>query len=825
MPSSPLYKQVLNGIALALLTLIQPASADDEFNLRILEMDTPLENTSTLKTFINDNGLLPGQYLTTIMWDRDVVDKRTISWVISEDKQRLLPQLTKADLRELGVKVDTIPDMSDLDDAATIDDISHFIAGARYDYDQDNQTLKLVIPQIYRDRAVAGAINPKFWDDGAPAAWTSYQFSGSQQHYDAGKTSSTWLGLDSGINLGAWRLRNNSTWNNSAGWESIASTVQRDIKTLQSQLEIGQTYTNGELFDSVQMTGVKLETDTTMLPTSQQGFAPVVRGIANSDAKVTVKQNGYTIYQSNVSPGPFEIRDLSQVASGADLEVTVEEADGSEHSFIQASASVPVLQREGAFKYSLAAGRYRGNEGEEEPTFMQGTAIYGLPYGVTAYTGALGASLYHALLAGLGADLGRFGSASMDVTAARTAFDDGRDDAGGLSWRAQYSKDIPDTDTTVTLASYRYSTSRFYTFQEAIDQRDNEIDDGIYTYRRTNNRRSRMQVNLSQRISDWGSAYLNGYQQDYWNMDGQERSVSAGLSSSWRGITWSMSYSLTRTPDADTDRQMALMVNIPFSHWIADSWATYSVNTASGGYVSHQVGLGGTALENNNLSYNLQQTYASHDTGYGGSLSGRYRGSAGEVGMGYSYGGDNRQVNYSAQGSIVAHGHGVTLGQPVRDAFAILHIKDGENVKVQNGRGIYTDAFGNAIVPSLTAYRHNVITVNTQDREDIDIDAATLDLVPTKGAALSATFDARVGRRALVTLRYAGKPVPFGAVVALESTSSIVGDDGEVYLTGLSDKTTFSVQWGDERDRQCQGTLDISSQSPSGIVKATVNCH
>lgn len=825
MSSSPFHKQALNGIALALLAMIQPASADDEFNLRILEMDTPLENTSTLKNFINDNGLLPGNYMTTVMWDRDVVDKRTLSWVLSDDKQRLLPELTKADLRELGVKVDTIPDMKDLEDSAKIDDISHFIENARYDYDQDNQTLRLVIPQIYRDQAAAGAISPKFWDDGAPAAWTSYQLSGSQQHYSAGKTSSSWLGLDSGINLGAWRLRNNSTWSDNAGWDAIASTLQRDIKTLKSQLEMGQTYTNGELFDSVQMTGVKLETDTSMLPTSQQGFAPVVRGIANSDAKVTIKQNGYTIYQSNVSPGPFEIRDLSQVTSGADLEVTVEEADGSEHSFIQASASVPVLQREGAFKYSLAAGRYRGNEGEDEPAFMQGTAIYGLPYGITAFTGALAASLYHAMLAGVGADLGRFGSASMDVTAARTAFDDGRDDASGLSWRAQYSKDIPDTDTNVTLASYRYSTAGFYTFQEAIDRRDDAIDDGIYTYRRTNNRRSRMQVNLSQRIADWGSAYLNTYQQDYWNMAGHERSVSAGLSSSWRGITWSVSYNLTRTPDADSDRQMALMVNIPLSRWLPNSWATYSANTASGGFVSHQVGIGGTALENNNLSYNLQQTYANQNTGYGGSLSGRYRGSSGDVGMGYSYGGDNRQWNYSAQGSIVAHEHGVTLGQPVRDAFAIVHIKEGDNVKVQNGRGIYTDRFGNAIVPSLTAYRKNGITVNTQDREDIEIAAATQDFVPTKGAAVSANFDARVGQRALITLLYHGKPVPFGAIVTQESATAIVGDDGEVWLTGLHDALSLSVQWGEGSDQQCAWTGNLPASRPASILKMTVNCQ
>jgi outer membrane usher protein len=66
-----------------------PACADDEFNLRILELDTPLENTATLKNFINDNGLLAGRYLTTIMWDRDVVDKREVTYVLSDDKQQL----------------------------------------------------------------------------------------------------------------------------------------------------------------------------------------------------------------------------------------------------------------------------------------------------------------------------------------------------------------------------------------------------------------------------------------------------------------------------------------------------------------------------------------------------------------------------------------------------------------------------------------------------------------------------------------------------------------------------------------------------------------
>ena len=126
---------------------------------------------------------------------------------------------------------------------------------------------------------------------------------------------------------------------------------------------------------------------------------------------------------------------------------------------------------------------------------------------------------------------------------------------------------IPDTDTNVTLASYRYSTSGFYTFQEAVDQRDSEIYDGIYTYRRTNNQAQPHRLIFPNAFRT-GDRHLNGYQQDYWNMAGHERSVSAGLSSGWRGITWSVSYSLTRTPDANTDRQMALMVNVPLSRWL-----------------------------------------------------------------------------------------------------------------------------------------------------------------------------------------------------------------------------------------------------------------
>ncbi|WP_407230336.1 FimD/PapC C-terminal domain-containing protein [Escherichia coli] len=59
-------------------------------------------------------------------------------------------------------------------------------------------------------------------------------------------------------------------------------------------------------------------------------------------------------------------------------------------------------------------------------------------------------------------------------------------------------------------------------------------------------------------------------------------------------------------------------------------------------------------------------------------------------------------------------------------------------------------------------------------------------VVPTQGALVRANFDTRIGVRALITVTQGGKPVPFGSLVRENSTgiTSMVGDDGQVYLSG-----------------------------------------
>lgn len=88
--------------------------------------------------------------------------------------------------------------------------------------------------------------------------------------------------------------------------------------------------------------------DDEMLPDSQRGFAPVIRGMAHSNAKVTVSQHGYVIYETFVSPGAFAIKDLYPTAQSGDLDVQVKESDGSVRTFTQPYSAVPVYAPGGA---------------------------------------------------------------------------------------------------------------------------------------------------------------------------------------------------------------------------------------------------------------------------------------------------------------------------------------------------------------------------------------------------------------------------------------------------------------------------------------------
>ncbi|MDI3426292.1 fimbria/pilus outer membrane usher protein [Enterobacter sp. V87_3] len=822
-------------LMIILLTLLQAhclrsAEAREVFNTHALEIDNPGQPVADLSAFAESDGQLPGTYRVTVYVNSEKQgEAQDIAFVAGPDK-KLTAQITPAMLKAWGVKTDVFPALAALPPDKPLDDIGRYIPMAATDLRFSKLQLNVSIPQAAMNASARGWVDPSEWDEGVPAALLNYNLSGSNTWRDGenGSDDNYYANLQSGINLGAWRLRNYSTWNydedSGSHWDSVNTYLQRDIQRLKGQLTLGDSYTPSDIFDSVQFRGAQLASDENMLPDSLRGFAPVIRGIAQSNAQVTIKQNGYIIYQSYVAPGAFTITDLYPTSGSGDLEVTIKEADGSERTFVQPFSAVPIMQREGRLKYALTAGKYRsGNDDSDEPEFGQVTAIYGLPYAITLYGGTLYAEDYQSGAAGLGFGLGELGSLSADITAAHTTLNN-NDSHNGQSYRVQYSKDFQTTDTSFTLAAYRYSIAGFYTFQEANDLRA-DSDDG---WRMTYNKRQRLQLDLSQSIGSYGSFFVSGYQQDYWQEDGYERTLSTGWNGNIDGISYSVTYSYSDYPESTqpADQQLAFNVQLPLSRFMPNAWASYSVNTAKHGDTRQQVGLNGTALADNNLSYSLQQSYTNHGVGGSGNISADYKGGQGEITGGYNYDDDTQQVNYGLRGGIVAHPHGITLSQPLGQSLAIVNAPGADDAKVQNNTGVYTDWRGYAVVPYVNPYKKNRIALDTSTLcDEVDIDTAVQTVTPTQGAVVMADFNTRLGRRVLMTLYYRGLPVPFGAQAKLkEGGSGIVGDDGQVYLTGVPQEGEIAVNWNGVQQCAVHYRLPEQENQPP-VITVTQECQ
>ncbi|MBW6097873.1 fimbria/pilus outer membrane usher protein [Escherichia coli] len=82
--------------------------------------------------------------------------------------------------------------------------------------------------------------------------------------------------------------------------------LERDIIPLRSRLTLGDGYTQGDIFDGINFRGAQLASDDNICyPIVKEDLPPVIHGIARGTAQVTIKQNGYDIYNSTVPPGPF----------------------------------------------------------------------------------------------------------------------------------------------------------------------------------------------------------------------------------------------------------------------------------------------------------------------------------------------------------------------------------------------------------------------------------------------------------------------------------------------------------------------------------------
>ncbi|HCH50933.1 MAG TPA: fimbrial biogenesis outer membrane usher protein [Proteus sp.] len=800
-----------------------------------------------LSFYSKDGDISPGDYLVSVSVNEKVMPEKMVKFVLNKE-YKLVPVFTPNQLKALGVDVENVPALKNLPKEAPIENIIALIPDYRATFITSDLKLKLSFPQLIMKNKSEREVDPTLWDEGIPALLFNYSLMGTSSHTSGANMKNVLAQVFGGMNLQAWRFRFNyfgnynkydGHGNSNTGTNNNFNNVRlyRDIKSLKSTLQLGEIMPVLSIFESFPFKGISLSSNEEMIPQSQRGFAPVITGYANSNALVLVKQNGNTVYQTYVSPGPFKIDDLRQTQLSGELEVFIQEADGSIRKQMIASSSLPIMEREGAFKYEVSAGQYNAS-GSEKSKFALGTFSYGLHNNITLYGGAMGGNTYMSSVVGIGTSLGTLGAISFDATTSRAKLNGIDDWKNGQSYRVRYAKNMLSTGTTFDLAAYRYSTKDYYSFNDA-----NLIDEnGLLSWGRAK-RKNNFQVSISQQLGRYGSLILSGNREDYWNSHEVNKRVSLSYNATLKGVSYFVTYNIEKRKDEynnwPEDRRLSIGMQVPFSIFNPSTLAeksslSYAINTGNHGNTTQNIGLRTSLLEDR-LGISVDQDYSKDkNTNNNSNLNINYVGEVSNSALGYSYSNDYNTLSGSLNGGIIAHPYGVTLARYVgASPLALVEAEQAAGTKVNSGIGTINNR-GFALVPIGNAYNKNPVSLDIYSLpNNVEVDNSIHQLYPTKDAVVYTKFNTKVGYQVIMTLMRQHKPLPFGALVSVvgdETNTSVVGDNGEAYLAGLASQGQLTVRWGNDAQQTCQVnyTLPIESapqDKNTPVIEYTADCQ
>lgn len=804
--------------------------AQATFNMDLLEKNDHLPAVD-LQRFNQQTGQPPGEYPVSWQVNGVTLDARKTVMFRQNDRGQLTPCLKPEDLVQAGVSPAVLVQAPGAT-SRSCPELATLLPGSVVNFDFSHQRLVMTIPQALMTHRARDNVPSALWDEGISAFQSNYRYSGASQRTRMGSTErDNYLMLKSGVNAGAWRLRasNGLTANSDdkPHWTTSGAWLERDLTSWQSELTLGDTFTSGDVFDAVQFQGIALASSDAMLPDSQKGFAPTIRGIARTNAQVTVRQNGYVLYQTYVTPGAFVIDDLYPTASSGNLEVAVKESDGEIRRFTQPYASVTSMQREGNLKYNLVAGRYHSDDASQRPLMMQLSLMRGFAHNLTLLGGLQSAAQYHNLSLGAGQGLGEAGAISLQLLIAHDRHQ--QDPIDGRAWQLQYSKGFDRLGTQFTFTGWRYSHQRYATLSEAYSSPDPDADaDADADSQDKDNKKTTLQITASQNLPYDITLYLSLDQDSYWSGGDPQRTANMGISGQVHGIAWSLSYSDSHSSDGDevddephSDKVVTLSLSVPLSHLLPGSYASYTQNTSRHSATSQMVSLNGTLLDNHALSYAVSQTL-DQQNGHSGSLTAGYSSGRGDLNLGYSRDSQATRLNYGASGGILIHRHGVVFTPEMNGSVVLIDAGGASGVTLANQKTIATNRDGYAVLPFATAYHRNDVSLDSHSLPgNVDLATSTVTLVPTKDAVVLARFHTHVGYKALFTLQSRGQPLPFGSEVRAKDTSSIVASEGQVYLAGLAPKGILYAQWGPGPQQRCSARYDLTptlAQTPHPLI-------
>ncbi|MDN0089296.1 fimbria/pilus outer membrane usher protein [Yersinia nurmii] len=759
-----------------------------EFNTEFLKIGE--QGQADLSQFSAPDRLAPGNYLVDIVVNNNYYKQQEINFVENTTHPQTQPCLPRSLINTFGLKQEYISSLPEHSCLMPAD-----LPGITARYYKNNGQLKITVPQSLLEYYDKNYTPPEQWDNGIAGLMMDYRIIGNtRQNKHEDRVNSLSAFGTTGANLGAWRFRGDyqfANYSNNEGNQSLDFNnihAFRPLPSIKSQLTLGQTYLTSDIFDTLSYSGIKLASDERMLPPSLRGYAPRITGIAKTNAKVTVSQQGRTIYLTTVPPGPFNIQDLSSAVQG-ELQISVEEEDGSTSQFTVNTASVPFLTREGQIRYNTAMGKpTNGGNHVQNPFFTMGEISYGLSSTWSAYGGTILANDYHSAAVGLGKDLYQFGAVSLDVTQARATLEDQQ--YLGHSYRFNYAKRFDSLDADIRFFGYRFSDKKFISLSEfthasnGVLQRDNKQRYSLVTAKQF----------------DGFSTYLSYTHDAYWNAKSSERfDLSASTLfdiEQFKNVSLNISLSYNKDQDRN-DLVSYLGISIPLE---GQTRVSYNQQTGRGRF-DQTVSL----RQNRGKDDYYQLTTGGQQNNALVSGFYQHKSDAYQLGLSGSYVSDSyHSASANLSGSMVSTLHGSALHSSGSSGNTRLLVDTHgvSDVTFNNGKN-HTNSFGYSIIDGAPPYENFEARVDMNNLPaNAEAHAPIRSLVLTEGAIGYLPFEMNQGSKLLVLLKdYRGVSVPFGAEVTNTQTgkaNAIVGEDGLTYLIGVKPESQLKVRWSDK---------------------------
>jgi outer membrane usher protein FimD/PapC len=663
------------------------------------------------------------------------------------------------------------------------------------------------------------------YQGGGTAGLFNYEVLGQNNQFSGGKSSYYGANTELGFNAGDWMVRSRQSYsmqNDVNTFQSLYTYAQKTFVPLKSTLQAGQINIGNSVFSGAAITGVQLIPEAALQGRGLGGVT--VEGIAQTQARVEVRQVGALIHTSLVPAGPFSLQNVQLLNGRTDLDVRVIEADGSERSFTIPAASLS----QASFTepgYSVAAGKVRTFDASDmqSPMVVTGTGGWLLNASNQVSTGLmLSDNDYRAAAWTLDSNL----TPSTTINLQNTVSNAGQEGKSGTKASVSVT-----TRLTEKLNAGINVTRQTQGYRELLDTtRDQTHDytDGLI----------QQQYGFSM---GWNNDLLGSLSAGYSTGTAFDGQNSRHLNASWVKTFEHATVSLNveRTTSAGRNRaqddffsgrqnlnndgnSMYLTVSVPLG---GKRSARAYANQRNG-----NTRFGTTYDDNSNdfAGYRLsaERNVERKQQDFSGNVNLKPR--VAQVNLGYARNGTD-STSYSGQirGGVVVHENGVTLSPyALTDTFGVAKVGDVAGVKLTTPSGpVWTDGGGNAVIPQLNAYQNTRVEIDTKTLpRNVDIQNGFKAVSAGRGSVHTLDFPVVKSRRALLRVTDAEGHAMGKGLSVLDANGSFVTavvDDGKVFLTNGQLSEALSIHVGE--GKSCALNFSLPEQPELEVYFETAN--